>query len=323
VNVRMKVKGHVAAEVRRLILSPRLSPAEDIRASSRRLLQGFTMIEIAIALAVIAFALIAIIGILPTGLNVQQSNREDTIVSQDGMYFMDVLRFGRQGRTQDQGKALDFLTNYVDAITIIKTSPNKPITATFSLADKNMTNGQIIMDLLSTPRYEPDPTHTFIYTNTVVATNRGMSGSALEQNGANTITAFKYAMEVQLVPASTSPPMIGDGFNQANFWLGIPDEDFRGNNPTSQARRQFLQNQLFELRIACSWPVLPTGTVGPNRRYFRTTVSGTLHQAWRDGSGTLTGVDPNCILYYIDPQSYPNRTPSQQLEPVGTNTLFQ
>ena len=37
--------------------------------SSRR---GFTMIEIAIALGVIAFALVAIMGILPLGLTVQR-----------------------------------------------------------------------------------------------------------------------------------------------------------------------------------------------------------------------------------------------------------
>src|SRR5947207_7764407 len=38
---------------------------------------AFTMIEIAISLAVIGFALVAIIGILPTGMNVQKENREE------------------------------------------------------------------------------------------------------------------------------------------------------------------------------------------------------------------------------------------------------
>ncbi|MDB6059445.1 MAG: hypothetical protein JWO95_3289, partial [Verrucomicrobiales bacterium] len=71
---------------------------------------GFTMIEIAIALGVIGFALVAIIGILPLGLNVQKDNREDTIASQDGQYFMDLLRYGRQGTKEIDGQALDFLT---------------------------------------------------------------------------------------------------------------------------------------------------------------------------------------------------------------------
>ena len=37
--------------------------------------RGFTMIEIAIALGVIGFALVAIMGILPLGLTVQRDNR--------------------------------------------------------------------------------------------------------------------------------------------------------------------------------------------------------------------------------------------------------
>src|SRR5213593_4437572 len=70
---------------------------------------AFTMIEIAISLAVIGFALVAIIGILPTGMNVQRDNREETIITQDQSIFMDAIRNGARG--------LDDLTNYVLAIT--------------------------------------------------------------------------------------------------------------------------------------------------------------------------------------------------------------
>ncbi|HLZ53286.1 MAG TPA: prepilin-type N-terminal cleavage/methylation domain-containing protein, partial [Verrucomicrobiae bacterium] len=38
---------------------------------------GFTMVEIAICLAIIGIALVAIIGVLPAGLNVQRDNREE------------------------------------------------------------------------------------------------------------------------------------------------------------------------------------------------------------------------------------------------------
>src|SRR5436190_18277631 len=40
---------------------------------------GFTMIEIALCIAIIGFALVAIIGILPAGMQVQKDNREDTV----------------------------------------------------------------------------------------------------------------------------------------------------------------------------------------------------------------------------------------------------
>src|SRR5438874_1142314 len=70
---------------------------------------GFTMIEIAISLAVIGFALVAIIGILPQGMTVQKENRQETIINQDANMFLEAIRNG--------GKGFDDLTNYVIAIT--------------------------------------------------------------------------------------------------------------------------------------------------------------------------------------------------------------
>ena len=53
---------------------------------------GFTMAEIAIALGVIAIALIAILGVLPTGLQVQRDNREETIINQDARLLLQALK---------------------------------------------------------------------------------------------------------------------------------------------------------------------------------------------------------------------------------------
>ncbi len=58
---------------------------------------GFTMVELAICLGIIAFALVAIIGVLPIGINVQKDNREETIINQDGMYWMEAIRSGATG----------------------------------------------------------------------------------------------------------------------------------------------------------------------------------------------------------------------------------
>src|SRR5512138_2419690 len=69
---------------------------------------AFTMIEIAISLAVIAFALVAIIGILPTGMNVQKDNRQETVINQDVSVFLNAIRGGARGA--------DDLTNYVTSI---------------------------------------------------------------------------------------------------------------------------------------------------------------------------------------------------------------
>jgi type II secretory pathway pseudopilin PulG len=272
---------------------------------------GFTMIEIAIAIGVIGFALVAIIGILPMGLNVQKDNREDTIVSQDGQYFMDVLRYSRQGVTQDQGKALDFLTNYVESVTIRKVCPSTDVSKTFTFTQNNMTNGQTILDLLSTPRFQPAPFPNEMFTNTVTAIVRGMSGSALEQNGGNSLVAFKYQMEVQLMPYCTSPLMI-DVYT--NYLLGVTNQMAETNSVVSEQELQYLQNNLLELRLAYSWPVLPNNKVGPNQRYFRTTISGRLHRA----NYEIDPAAPNTVfhLYYIDPGTYTNLTAT------STNVVF-
>src|SRR5208283_2181201 len=70
---------------------------------------GFTMVEIAISLAVIGIALVSIIGVLPIGMHTQRDNRQETIINQDATLLMEAIRNGAQG--------LDDLTNYVYAIT--------------------------------------------------------------------------------------------------------------------------------------------------------------------------------------------------------------
>jgi len=76
---------------------------------SRRTTAAFTMVEIALCLGVIAIALVAIIGVLPTGVRVQRHNREDTIINAEGMLWLVAIRSGSRG--------LDYLTNFVDNIT--------------------------------------------------------------------------------------------------------------------------------------------------------------------------------------------------------------
>ena len=56
---------------------------------------GFTMVEIALCLAVIGFALVAIIGVLPLGMQVQRDSREETIVNNDGAILLEAIRHGK------------------------------------------------------------------------------------------------------------------------------------------------------------------------------------------------------------------------------------
>src|SRR5688500_18570020 len=79
------------------------------------------MVEIALSIAVVAFALVAILGVLPTGMTVQKDNRDDGIINQEGRYWLEAIRSGARG--------LEDITNYVESITITNlTTPKKSIT---------------------------------------------------------------------------------------------------------------------------------------------------------------------------------------------------
>ena len=94
---------------------------------------AFTLVEIAICLAIIGIALVAIIGVLPRGLDVQRENRERTVINQDATIFMDAIRNGARGA--------DDLTNYVYRVEVIDNN-----SAAF-------TNGRDIIGLLTTPGF--------------------------------------------------------------------------------------------------------------------------------------------------------------------------
>jgi type II secretory pathway pseudopilin PulG len=73
---------------------------------------AFTMVEIAISIGVIAIALIAIIGVLPTGLQINRDNREETIINHDARVLVQAIRSGGRDRTSDIG---DFVLSVTPA----------------------------------------------------------------------------------------------------------------------------------------------------------------------------------------------------------------
>jgi len=202
---------------------------------------AFTMIEIALALGVIAFALIAIIGILPAGLNVQRETHQDTIVGLDGPFLLEAIRNGGPTNGPGTSTSLDFLTNYVESISNTATRINYP----------NPRSGQMILGLLSTPSAPG---------NFMTAQIRALTGAATEQNGSNTATAFRYRMNVEIEPFTSY------SINSLDFTNGVP---LIGEIP-------LLATNLYELRLKFSWPILPNGRPGPGRQTYRSLVSGRL-----------------------------------------------
>jgi hypothetical protein len=252
------------------------------------------MIEIAISLAVIGFALVAIIGILPTGMNVQKDNREETIINQDVTVFMNAIRGGDRG--------VDDLTNYVTYIRRVtaKFYFNGRGGATFDrfISDPAngdrytnsplleagfvpfpITNGWRIVGLLSTPKYIPftDSGGRGFYSNNVIANVRALSGMASEKAPQNNRDvrdlAFTYRVITDIVPwagydsmwTNVDPAVITDT-NQialnSNYW--------------NTARN--LQGNLHDLRLTFRWPLLARNDIGNGRQSYSTKVSGGIIQ---------------------------------------------
>lgn len=248
---------------------------------------AFTLVEIAICLAIIVFALVAIIGVLPIGMNVQKDNREETIIGQEASYFMNALRRGDRG--------LDDLTNYLVAITNYETKfdvdgvyisgprifgytisnstmasggPPSPLPSLFYL-----TNGACIMGILGTPKYVP----TFVpgtnivdgfYSNHVFADFRALNGpvgdKAPQRDENIRDLAFAYRLYCEITPA----PAI----------------------ETNSLVARTLRTNLHELRLQFRWPLRAVG-VGNNRQVFRTQLAASLTEM------------NNPPLYYLNPDS--------------------
>ena len=136
------------------------------------------MVEIAICLAIIGFALVAIIGVLPLGIQVQSDNRQDTIINHDGAYFLDAIR---------KGAPPDDLRLYVERITL--TFSNQNGTGTWVHDTNVFRDNHHIIGLLSNP--------DSIRTEAIV---RALSGTATERGDYTNDVAFKYKLFASVRP---------------------------------------------------------------------------------------------------------------------------
>ena len=232
---------------------------------------AFTMVEIAISLAVIGIALVAIIGVLPIGMNTQRDNREETIINQDATVLMEAIRGGARG--------LDDLTNYGYAITNFQVvyPAGTPNTYGYTYVNSTLngspippllTNGFLIIGLLSTPEYldvNGFPTNNLFsggYSNHVVAYVRSISGPAVEKP-----------------PQPNDSIIREDSFGYRVLCVNAPvavDTNIFGLPAPQQLYTKQLAANLHELRLTFLWPQLPNGKVGPGRQTFRTMVAGQL-----------------------------------------------
>ncbi len=239
------------------------------------------MVEIALALGVIAFAMVAIMGVLPIGLRVQKDNKEETTVLLDGTYFLEAIRSGAKG--------MDDLTNYVESIIIsnyarfggtritrFHRSVNSPL---YTANDSIFTNGFQIVGLLSTPRQVP--AQPFPASNSVTAYVRAIAGNAAIRalSSTNRDFGFYYLMTSEVSPVWSLPPGIS---GYTNFTLNSGNAINLANSNRWRHALQVSSN-LHDIRLTFQWPVFVRDqprprrpTISGNRKVYRTQVSGRL-----------------------------------------------
>ncbi|HZR19980.1 MAG TPA: type II secretion system protein [Verrucomicrobiae bacterium] len=235
---------------------------------------GFTMIEIAISLAIIGFALVAIIGILPTAMNAQRDNEQETIINQDASILMDSVRNGERG--------LDDLTNYVIGITnyitdfsaagrpngtptLLAYTPQMGYVNGGSNPRMALTNGYTIVGVLSTPKIIPHTSGVGYQSNHVVAVFRSMSGPAAEKPPQINPTMQELALNYRVIADVSG---YGTNFFDPSWTNGINTNFYRVITN--------FQLNLHDVRLTFLWPVLPSGKLGSGRQVYRTTVGGHL-----------------------------------------------
>ena len=265
--------------------------------------QAFTMVEIALSIAIVAFAMVAIIGVLPTGLQVQRDNREETIINQDGAYLLEAIRSG--------GLGLDELTNFVERITITNRSRAWSIGYFGSRLPEvgrqiPLTNGHFIIGMLSVPTYQSKENYpggrTILSTNEVTALMRSISGSASQRFQSQEFreNAFTYLLTTTITP---HVPIVTSNFSSRNL------------DPVALNRLKMAQNvmsnNLYDVRLHFRWPVVNVSGKGEDMRYqvgkreqvFRSLVNGRLTQT--NGSPFFRQDDPRFAnLFYFQPSTF-------------------
>ncbi len=275
------------------------------------------MMEIAISLAIIGIALVAIIGVLPIGMNVQQDNRQETIINQDANVLIEDIRNGALGAND--------LTNYVFNITnnwasfnnggVLNKSGQNTYTFSGSSIVANyylpaavntmpLTNAANIIGILSTPEFTDfngNPINTLFnggYSNHIVASVYSISGPAAEK------------------PPQDNPLMQQDSMAYRLFVVNAPvpfdtnNVQFISANDSSRAFADQMNNALRELRLTFLYPLLPNGHLGAGTKTFRTSIAGQLVFQPNIGSSAITY---NTNLYVYQSQSFTEQSMKKKL----------
>ena len=217
---------------------------------------AFTLAEVALTLAVVAFAMIAIFGILPTAATVQRDNRAETIINYDARYWMEAIRSGQMplsynadGSVKEwQAVSHSALTNHVYWVRVVRLNATNTFTYTGQPDWPESVIGRLSF---------PDSFLAFTLPEPVVkkiAKVRSLTG---RMGNAAADAGFHYFLETSITP---SVP------------LSVP--------PT------YMETNLYRLRLTFRWPIIldtaGNEVAGNGYKTFATLVSGTQFGGYRN-----------------------------------------
>ena len=267
-------------------------------ANSRKRLstqRGFTMVEIALCLAVVGFAMVVIMGVIPLGGLVQKENRETVLCQMDGNYLLQAISEGAQG--------YDDLGLYVDEI-LFYSRPNAEPRKIENNAGGVEWGTREIIGLLSAPEFLLTRSNVWVpnslnnmevfgvsNTNLICKIKmRSMNGSAADKNMDNRDFAMSYLAEVKVLPLTT---------NYHNMYQVDSNSGIR----EGMLKDRSLNQSAWQVSVILNWPVVPAGTdeykAGPNQQVFRTIISGTMNTVEKTMEMGPLGTR-NMILWYFD-----------------------
>lgn len=255
---------------------------------------AFTLTELALCIAVIAIALTAIIGVLPSGLNVQKQNREETLVAQDAQFLIETIRNGSMA-IPDLLQHVDFIhwrRRGAESQDIYFRGPN--FTEALPGTVINLTDPWQVTALLSSPRFEV--VRRGIVTNDITGQFRAFSSpfsekayrdDAVQPSAGRFQTALRYLVSSESQGTPTRAPVVLTQFTNQVVSNIVANQTFR------------VDQSLSDLRLTFQWPVFRVGAdfqTGNGRRTFRTLIQGgrdllttnflgTAHPAYRFNGG--------------------------------------
>jgi len=289
-----------------------------LRPSRSKGSRAFTIIEIALCLGIIGFALVAIIAVLPRGLDVQKRNREETIIGHDADVWMSYFRGGSRGA--------DELTNYVLCITNFWTTydANSKVDKSgvdwYTPTNSNRTSvnpaandypldtGERIIGLLSTPKTIPafiPPANQPYQSNYMICYARSFSGSAVDKvpqsNPVILGDSFIYRMIVENFPST--PVDTNEICLDCVFTNGLTKAQMDAR-VDERKRQELMLANTHDFRLRFRWPVLPNGRVLDYAATFRSTVDGAMFEM-------VDPINNQQPLYFVQASTFTNSVAKQ------------